>query len=169
NGNVIPTTEGVDGDFYVNTSTNMFYGPKASGSWGVGVSLVGAVGASGKTILNGNVIPTTEGVDGDFYVNTSTNMFYGPKASGSWGVGVSLVGAVGASGKTILNGNVIPTTEGVDGDFYVNTSTNMFYGPKASGLWGVGVSLVGVVGASGKTILNGNVIPTTEGVDGDFY
>ncbi|OCK44393.1 hypothetical protein BA195_06865 [Tenacibaculum soleae] len=169
NGNVIPTTEGVDGDFYVNTSTNMFYGPKVSGSWGVGVSLVGAVGASGKTILNGNVIPTTEGVDGDFYVNTSTNMFYGPKVSGSWGVGVSLVGAVGASGKTILNGNVIPTTEGVDGDFYVNTSTNMFYGPKVSGLWGVGVSLVGAVGASGKTILNGNVIPTTEGVDGDFY
>ena len=56
-------------------------------------------------------------------------------------------GAPGADGRTILYGTTAPTTEGSDGDFYIWTSTNYFYGPKAGGLWPVGTSLVGPAGA----------------------
>lgn len=52
-------------------------------------------------------------------------------------------GANGVNGKTLLNGTVNPTTEGVDGDFYINTTTKFIFGPKASGVWPSGVSIVG--------------------------
>ena len=45
-----------------------------------------------STILNGTVAPTTEGSDGDFYIDTVTTTFYGPKAT-TWPAGVSLVGS----------------------------------------------------------------------------
>jgi hypothetical protein len=60
-------------------------------------------------------------------------------------------GAAGTDGKTILYGTAAPTTEGVNGDFYINTSTNFIYGPKAGGVWPAGTSLVGPVGATGAS------------------
>jgi hypothetical protein len=57
----------------------------------------GADGADGKTVLNGAIDPTTEGVDGDFYLNTATHTIFGPK-SGTWPAGVSLVGPAGVDG-----------------------------------------------------------------------
>ena len=120
----------------------------------------GTPGADGKTILNGTSDPLTgTGVDGDFYINTTLNTIFGPKASGAWpAVGVSLVGSKGdigetgapgsngLDGKTILNGTLDPLVgTGVDGDFYINTTLNTIFGPKTSGAWpAVGVSLVGV-------------------------
>ncbi|WP_316819690.1 hypothetical protein [Pedobacter gandavensis] len=207
NGSAAPTG-GADGDFFLNTTTNTLYGPKAGGLWPVtGVSLVGAtgaagpagaagaVGAAGNAILNGADTPTG-GADGDFFLNTTTNTLYGPKAGGLWpATGVSLVGpagatgptgaagAVGAAGNAILNGAGIPTG-GADGDFFLNTTTNTLYGPKAGGLWpATGVSLVGAtgaagpagpagaagaVGAAGNAVLNGVGTPTG-GADGDFF
>ena len=38
------------------------------------------------------------GSDGDFYVDTATYYFYGPRIAGNWGVGQSLVGPTGPSG-----------------------------------------------------------------------
>lgn len=170
NGAVAPTTEGVDGDFYIDTAANLIYGPKAAGVWPAGVSLVGpqgptgltgpagadgadgADGVDGRTVLNGAVPPTTEGVDGDFYIDTATSTIYGPKAAGAWPAGVALVGPTGpagADGRTVLSGAVAPTTEGVDGDFYINTATNEIYGPKTAGAWGSPTSLVGPAGADG--------------------
>ncbi len=49
----------------------------------------------------------------------------------------------GADGSSVLSGTAAPTTEGVDGDFYIRTTTNYLYGPKAGGVWPAGVSLVG--------------------------
>ena len=100
NGIVDPTSGvGVDGDFYINTEAKTIFGPKASGSWPSGTSIIGPTGlsgADGKTILNGIVDPTSgDGVDGDFYINTNTEMIFGPKASGVWPSGVSLKGADG--------------------------------------------------------------------------
>ena len=66
-------------------------------------------------------------------------------------------GADGADGKTVLNGAVDPTTEGVDGDFYINTASNEIFGPKAAGVWGTGTSLVGPTGATGATGPAGDV------------
>jgi hypothetical protein len=187
NGVVPPTTQGVDGDFYIDTAASMIYGPKAT-TWPTAVSLIGAPGnpgtpgtpgADGLTILNGVVPPTTQGVDGDFYIDTAASMIYGPKAT-TWPSGVPLIGAPGVDGLTILNGVVPPTTQGVDGDFYIDTAASAIYGPKAT-TWPAAVSLIGAPGspgtpgtpgapgADGLTILNGIIPPTTEGVDGDFY
>jgi hypothetical protein len=51
-------------------------------------------------VLNGSVNPTTQGVDGDFYINTSTNQIFGPKAAGTWPSGVNVVGPTGPQGVT---------------------------------------------------------------------
>jgi hypothetical protein len=46
------------------------------------------------------------GYDGDFYVDTATYLFYGPRTVGNWGVGQSLIGPTGAQG---LSGSAGPT------------------------------------------------------------
>jgi hypothetical protein len=60
-------------------------------------------------------------------------------------------GDPGTDGNTVLYGTDAPTTEGVDGNFYIRTTTNFLYGPKASGVWPAGTSLVGPTGATGDT------------------
>lgn len=117
----------------------------------VGV-IQGPAGTDGRTILSGSVDPTTEGEgeDGDFYINTTSWQIFGPKDT-TWPAGVDLIGADGvdgtdgADGRTILSGAVDPTTEGEDGDFYLNTATSTLFGPKDT-TWPAGVSLVGPAG-----------------------
>ena len=60
----------------------------------------GPAGANGKTILSGNSNPTAGiGNNGDFFLNTSTNTLFGPKAAGAWPAsGVPLVGPTGPQG-----------------------------------------------------------------------
>ena len=57
----------------------------------------GTDGTDGRTVLSGAVDPTTEGEDGDFYINTETSTIFGPKAT-TWPAGVSLVGPQGIQG-----------------------------------------------------------------------
>lgn len=46
---------------------------------------------------------------------------------------ISSAGPQGPRGRSILNGSTEPAeTVGIEGDFYFNTSTNDFYGPKLS-------------------------------------
>ena len=211
NGTGAPATSlGKNGDFYIDTAANKLYGPKTSDAWSsVAVSLVGPAGSTGvvsygggtnglngtngKTILNGTGAPSaTIGVDGDFYIDTASTTLYGPKTSGTWAAGVSLIGATGAAGvagsagtagaagvagkdgKSLLNGSGAPTAAiGNDGDFYIDTTANKIYGPKTSGAWSTGVSLIGSVGSSttstgpqgpagptGATGANGQGVPT---------
>ena len=120
----------------------------------------GPAGANGSTIGYGTTAPTTStGNNGDFYINTSTDFIYGPKANGAWPTGISLIGPQGAMGAPGANGNTIdygttaPTaTTGNNGDFYINTATNYIYGPKANGIWPMGVSIIGPQGISGAPI-----------------
>lgn len=100
----------------------------------------------GNTVLYGTAAPTTEGVDGNFYIRTTTSFIYGPKASGVWPAGASLVGANGAS---LLTGTVNPTTEGVNGDSYFNTVSKTYFGPKAAGVWPAGIPLGGFTSPTG--------------------
>jgi hypothetical protein len=68
-------------------------------TFGIPAGAVGPAGADGKTILNGNVIPTASiGNIGDFYINTNADTIYGPKESGGWGSATSLVGPQGPAG-----------------------------------------------------------------------
>jgi hypothetical protein len=57
----------------------------------------GSDGADGNTILNGAGAPGAGvGVNGDFYIDTTAWVLYGPKASVAWpGSGTSLVGPAG--------------------------------------------------------------------------
>ena len=75
-------------------------------------------------------------------------------------------GPLGPGGAAVLNGTVDPTTEGSDGDFYINTTSNEIFGPKAGGVWPTpGTSLVGPTGATGATGPQGPTGPT--GPQGD--
>ena len=65
----------------------------------------GSNGLDGKTVLNGTSNPATgQGVIGDFYINTATSTLFGPKASGGWPTGVSLVGPTGVTGIQGIQG-----------------------------------------------------------------
>ena len=69
-------------------------------------------GLDGKTVLNGTQNPTAStGNNGDFYINTTTNSLFGPKTSGAWGSGISLVGPQGAAGINGKNTLVNTTIE----------------------------------------------------------
>ena len=60
----------------------------------------GLAGSDGRTILSGSGAPTTQGEDGDFYLDTAASSIYGPK-NVTWPAGVSLIGPAGADGVGI--------------------------------------------------------------------
>ena len=60
----------------------------------------GLAGSDGRTVLSGSGAPTTQGEDGDFYLDTATSTLYGPK-NVTWPAGVSLIGPAGADGAGI--------------------------------------------------------------------
>lgn len=69
------------------------------------ISDQGPAGANGKSVLNGAGAPSSGiGTDGDFYVDTTVYRIYGPKSSGAWGSGASLIGATGPAGTNGTNG-----------------------------------------------------------------
>jgi hypothetical protein len=122
--------------------------------------LQGIPGPAGSTVLSGNGGPgTTTGNNGDFYLDLSTSQFYGPKTGSGWGTGFSMKGASGTpgtSGNTILSGTVIPSmTDGKVGDYYLNTTNYLLFGPKTASSWGVGKSLVG----NGNVLYSGWISP----------
>jgi hypothetical protein len=76
----------------------------------------GAAGANGNTVLYGTGAPSAAvGNNGDFYIDTSANKIYGPKASGAWPSGTSLVGPTGAPGPA-------GTVQGITAS-YTNSAT----------------------------------------------
>lgn len=124
---------GINGDFYLRSNGDVF--TKAAGAWGSPVASVlgpagptGAAGAAGATGAMG-----AAGATG---------------AAGSAGA----AGAAGVDGKTLRSGNGVPSSGlGVDGDFYYDKVATAIYGPKTSGAWGGGTSLIGPAGATGAT------------------
>jgi hypothetical protein len=80
----------------------------------------GPVGPTGAQLLNGTTAPTgATGANGDYYIDSATSVLYGPKASGAWPGGISLIGAAGPPGPIGPIGMPGPTglpgTPGVDG------------------------------------------------------
>ncbi|MFN5629972.1 MAG: hypothetical protein ACK48W_11880, partial [Bacteroidota bacterium] len=203
NGTTNPTALiGNNGDFYINTTSNTLFGPKASGAWPAnGVSLVGPQGATGATGATGPQGPA--GLTGPAGLQGSTGAtgpqgpsgaqgatgatgpqgptgltgptgppgatgLTGPQgpagATGAQGL-QGVAGTNGIDGKTVLNGTTNPTALiGNNGDFYINTTSNTIFGPKASGAWPAnGVSLVGPQGATGATGATGPQGPAGNG------
>ena len=74
-------------------------------------------------------------------------------------------GTAGANGSTWHSGTVPPATNiGVDGDFYIDRSDDRIYGPKASGAWGTGFSIRGMMGLPGTNGMNGTAGESIDGV-----
>jgi hypothetical protein len=159
-----------DGNAYTydGASWNQF---AASGAPGA----PGAPGVDGNTVLYGAGAPGPgTGVNGNFYIDTTASDLYGPKAGGVWPAGTSLIGpagAAGADGNTVLYGAGAPGPgDGVDGNFWINTSTNYLYGPKAGGAWPAGISLVGPAGSPGVGVpVGGTAAQLLAKIDGTNY
>jgi hypothetical protein len=169
---------GNDNDLYLRTTTGDLY-TKSGGTWTLAINLVGpqgaqgntgstgatgAAGADGLSVLFGSGAPSSGlGQDGEVYFDTTADHYY-TKSAGAWTDQGSLVGAAGSNGtngtngtdgtdgSNFLSGTAVPTTEGVDGDTYLRTTTGDLYGPKAGGSWGSIVgNLKGATGAAGAT------------------
>ena len=91
----------------------------------------GTNGTNGSSLLTGSIDPTTEGVDGDSYINTSTWEYF-VKNNGAW----TSKGIIkGNDGTSVTTGTGIPdNSDGVDGDSYIDLATWTFY-VKESGTW----------------------------------
>lgn len=75
----------------------------------------GTNGTDGNTVLNGTGAPTSGvGVNGDFYIDTSVYVLYGPKAAGAWPSGVPLrIPALSANKALVSDGSGAVTTSAV--------------------------------------------------------
>lgn len=144
------------------------------------VSLTDIRGTDGDDGTNGNTVLSTTGVpgagigvNGDFANDVTNSVMYGPKAAGAWPAGVSYKGGAGndgAAGSKWLVGSGVPAAGvGVNGDFYLR-DTGDVYGPKAAGAWGAVVaSLKGTKGDTGTGVpaggTAGQVLAKTSGTD----
>lgn len=110
----------------------------------------GTNGIDGATWISGTAVPTTEGVDGDYYLRTTNYEIY-KKTGGTWnsiGNIKGLTGNNGADGATWISKTATPTTEGNDGDYYLNTTDYEIY-KKISGTWNSIGNIKGADGADG--------------------
>lgn len=126
-GNGAPSsTTGKNGDFYLDLTSSLFYGPKSTTGWGTGFSMKGAngeAGTNGNKIINGTTIPgAADGSIGDYYLNTTSYLLYGPKTTSGWGAGTSLIGSANVmySGWSVASYAV--------GGTYTAGLTNVKYG-----------------------------------------
>lgn len=116
----------------------------------------GPQGAAGASILTGAGAPSdANGVDGDFYVNSSNADFY-QKAGGTWGTPLgNFAGSTGADGASVLSGSGVPGAGlGVDGDSYIDVASGDTYS-KAAGVWALTGNIKGPQGDPGTDGLDG--------------
>lgn len=125
-------TIGVDGDFYIQiplSGPRCMYGPKASNAWPGSCFTMTAPTVTAGTVTTGaagsSAAVTNSG--------TATNAIF------------DFTIPRGEAGNTVLNGAGTPSNgTGVNGDFYVNTTTWCWYGPKTGGAWGECTELTGL-------------------------
>lgn len=156
-------------------------GPKGDKGEQGAAGLVGSAGTDGSVIYSGEGEPVaTVGTASDYYLDVATGMLYGPKVNeDNWTDtdGFSLKGvdgtngtngtdgadgANGANGTDGTNGSKTLSGEGVPdaglgngGDYYLDKTNSVLYGPKASMVelgspesawWGAGLELKGADG-----------------------
>lgn len=157
-GTTVPTGGRV-GDFYVKTDTNQFY-QNIGGTWTV---IYTVASSTGTNIIYAVGVPSAgTGNNGDTYVDTGIGIFY-QKSAGTWVQKYSIAtgpqgpqgtagtnGTNGIDGNAVLYGNHNPSnmSDGVDGNFYLNTANYTLFGPKAGGVWPAGVSIIGPAGTT---------------------
>jgi hypothetical protein len=143
-------------DVAININTGAFY-QKQYNNWINTYTLPASAGANGSAITYGLGEPNAaSGQTNDTYINTANGKFY-QKSAGGWQLVFSMlngptggpgpkgdIGLPGLNGKSLLNGPLNPSNQatGVDGDFYINTSTYTIFGPKQNSDWGNGTVIV---------------------------
>jgi hypothetical protein len=152
--------------FFYNTVAGQFQGWNGT-AW-IQINEIGPTGPTGPTGAASTVPGPTgpQGIQGIQGIAGPTGPQGIQGVAGPTGP-QGLAGPTGADGNTILSGTVAPTTEGVDGDFYIDTVTDLIYGPKTAGVWGAGTSIVGSTGPAGPTGPQGIAGPTgPQGIQG---
>lgn len=132
---------------------------------------IGGSGADGKTVLNGTTNPTNGiGADGDFYINTTTYEIFGPKASGTWGSGTSLIGS-SSSSFSALTGNARDNTD-LDSELDLKADESEVFkkdgSETATGTFqmgGFGILGLGPINMTGGLTINGSNVITTPSLD----
>ncbi|MBN2733085.1 MAG: hypothetical protein JXR26_11705 [Balneolaceae bacterium] len=152
---------GTVGDYYLNSTTGEFYGPKSDDGWGDPIIvLMGDDGADGTKIHSGSGAPKASlGVNGDFYIDLTNQDLYGPKTDDGWGDPVNLNGEDGQDGadgqdgedgSQIYAGDGPPdASQGKVGDYYLDQTNKDLYGPKTESGWGQPINLSGEDGQDG--------------------
>lgn len=153
-------------------------GPKGDKGEQGAAGLVGSAGTDGSVIYSGEGEPAaTVGTTSDYYLDVAAGMLYGPKVNeDNWTDtdGFSLKGVDGTdgtdgangtdgsdgtdgtNGSKTLSGEGVPDAGlGNGGDYYLDKTNSVLYGPKASMLelgspesawWGAGLELKGADG-----------------------
>ena len=141
---------GANGDFYLNASNGDFYGPKASGAWSSAAgSIRGPQGVAGpaNTLAIGSVTTGAAGSGASASITGTA-----PNQSLSLTIPRGDPGTNGTDGNTVLYGTGAPAAgTGVDGNFYIDTTAHVLYGPKAAGAWPAGTALIGPQGSPGQS------------------
>lgn len=136
---------GADGDLYLDTTGNAWYGPKAVGVWGSAHPLTPPT--IPPSFLVGTGVPAAgTGRDGDAYIDRATGLVYAPKATGAWPAGIrvptnGLTPTAKTAGYTAVSGDLVQMT----GSFTVTLPT-----PAAGAV--VGVISVNGTGAAPCTV-----------------
>jgi hypothetical protein len=104
------------------------------------VSSPGPQGPRGKSILNGVSTPLdTVGIEGDFYFNTTTNEFYGPKLSNSTWSGANKIDLVTKEDIAFVYSWEMSQVQGpVSGVYSVVINHNLGFSPNVTVLSSAG-------------------------------
>jgi hypothetical protein len=115
---------------------------KAASTITNGVASVGPAGPHNNLVYYGTTDPDPSvGCLGDYYLDVNKGILYGPKVTNGWGTFLTLSGATAAENKIFSGPNLPESNLGTTGDYYVNITNFLFYGPKASAGWGNPVDL----------------------------
>lgn len=92
----------------------------------------GIQGEPGNTVLYGDANPTAgQGVDGNFFINTTSHFIFGPKAGGAWPAGASLIGPQGPIGPAGAAAAVVtadsPPAGALDGTLWWESDQGVLY------------------------------------------
>lgn len=97
------------------------------------ISSPGPQGPRGKTILNGTGAPASNlGLEGDFYYNTSTSDFYGPKLTdGSWS-GATIIPLYATPENFSTSWEIAQLVQGVDSLYRLEITHNLGFSPNVT-------------------------------------
>lgn len=98
------------------------------------VSASGPQGPRGRTILNGTTAPSNSlGIEGDFYFNTVTNEFYGPKLSNATWAGANVIDLVTKDDIAFVYSWEMSQVQGpVSGIYSVVVNHNLGFSPNVT-------------------------------------